>query len=229
VRDKDGKSYKTVVIGTQTWMAENLAVAFYNSRCYGEVQANCAKYGMLYDWSTAMDLNPSCNTTSRYCEVRSNHQGICPDNWHIPNVLDWNKLLHYVDGTTYNPNPDPFHEDYYESETAGIYLKAASGWDDGEGGDGSGVDKFGFAALPGGSGYGSDDEDGHTSYNTHYDFYSGGASGLWWSNGYYNNPGNRDRDYYYRMNGYDDYWTKGSAYPGMDYKSSVFSVRCVKN
>ena len=266
VRDRDGKSYKTVVIGTQTWMAENLAVAVNESvngsftrtvnysRCYEEVKANCDKYGKLYDWATAMALGSACNVSSGHCDYDhpriDKYQGLCPSGWHIPNVLDWNKLLHYVDGTPYVPEPDPFHEEYYESETAGRYLKAASGWGNGEGGDGSGEDKFGFAALPGGSGYTAGDS--YVNYETTYDYYSGGSSGLWWSNGYYSQD-RSGKDFYYRMNGYnttveryvsggygddgtyhsgyyEDYIrTNGSAYPDTDWKTSVFSIRCVKD
>ncbi len=70
-----GQTYKTVVIGTQTWMAENLNYAVEGSKCYDNLDTNCVKYGRLYDWSTAMTA--------------------CPSGWHLPSEPEWDVLLNY--------------------------------------------------------------------------------------------------------------------------------------
>jgi len=123
-------NYRTVVIGSQTWMAENLNCNVSGSKCYNNNESNCATYGRLYDWATAMNLPSSCNDNSCSSQIGTKHQGICPDGWHIPSNADWNELI----------------------ATAGGDLKATSGWS-----NGNGEDTYGFSALPGGCGrsYGS--------------------------------------------------------------------------
>jgi uncharacterized protein (TIGR02145 family) len=149
--------YKTVVIGTQTWMAENLNYDVVGSKCYNNQESNCDTYGRLYDWSTAMALPSSCNSTSCSGQVNAKHKGICPPGWHIPSNADWDELMTAVGG----------------SSTAGTYLKATSGWYNcGSSGSGNSYlceDTHGFSALPGGYGY----SDGS--------FSSVGNRGYWWS------------------------------------------------
>jgi len=124
--------FRTVTIGTQTWMAENLNCNVGGSKCYDNDPANCAIYGRLYDWSTAMSLPSSCNSSSCSSQIQSKHRGICPSGWHIPSDNDWDVLMNYAGG----------------SSDAGTKLKATSGWNSG----GNGTDEFGFSALPGGRG-----------------------------------------------------------------------------
>jgi uncharacterized protein (TIGR02145 family) len=215
-----GRTYKTVVIGDQTWMAENLNYDASGSKCGSVVTGNgtvgdantpaCDTYGRLYDWSTAMALPSKCNsalsTSDAECAITTpNHQGICPSGWHIPSNAEWDKLMRYVDGTSGTSSP-------YDSPTAGRYLKAQDGWNDcGPSGSGktySCEDTHGFAALPGGYGYSGGD------------FGDAGINGSWWSsseNGAY---------YAYSRNVfYDD----EGAYYDYNYKGYLFSVRCLQD
>jgi uncharacterized protein (TIGR02145 family) len=66
----------TVTIGTQTWMAKNLDRATTNSKCYNNSADSCAKYGRLYNWSTAMSA--------------------CPVGYHLPSDAEWTTLTDYV-------------------------------------------------------------------------------------------------------------------------------------
>jgi len=71
---RDGKVYRTVKIGEQIWMAENLAFAAKGCPCYKR------EYGMLYDWDTAMD------------------EKTCPVGWHLPSYDEWQTLVDFVGG-----------------------------------------------------------------------------------------------------------------------------------
>jgi len=153
---RDGKKYVYVKIGEQYWMAENLNYNASGSRCYddntgGDSQGNCAKYGRLYNWATAMAN--SASSTANPSGVR----GVCPSDWHLPSDAEWNALMTAVGGLS----------------TAGKHLKARDGWNScgpsGSGKSYSCEDTYGFAALPGGYGF----SDGSFSYV--------GNNGRWWS------------------------------------------------
>jgi len=83
-------NYYTIEIGSKTWMAQNLNCNVKGGKCYNNEESNCATYGKLYDWATAMALPSSCNSSS--CSVGANHRGICPEGWHIPSNAEWEAL-----------------------------------------------------------------------------------------------------------------------------------------
>jgi uncharacterized protein (TIGR02145 family) len=75
-----GQFYKTVKIGNQTWMAQNLNYVVEGSTCYANSSANCATHGRLYSWSMA--------------------KSACPSGWHLPTRAEWDILNNYVGGSS---------------------------------------------------------------------------------------------------------------------------------
>lgn len=91
-----GKNYKTVQIGTQCWMKENLNYQVSGSRCYDDNPANCQIYGRLYTWNAAIDGDWADGSNS----VPSGERGVCPIGWHLPSTAEWNILRDYLGGGT---------------------------------------------------------------------------------------------------------------------------------
>jgi uncharacterized protein (TIGR02145 family) len=166
VDERDGKKYKSVQIGTQVWMAENLNYNASGSVCYDNEASNCVTYGRLYNRAAAYTA--------------------CPVGWHLPANDDLYELINYAGGKS----------------VAGDYLKATSGWEEG----GNGLNKHGFAALPGGHGSG--------------DYYRDiGYYGYWWTASEYNSNS-------------ADHWFMSYIYEGVSYLENndyLYSIRCIQD
>lgn len=122
---RDNKTYKTIVIGNQEWMAENLNYAYkaggsiYGNACYGGDSDNCIKYGRLYTWGAVMDTvktgcgidmgmgqepTEDCGALEKKVKSGEYVQGICPDGWHLPSHTEVLTLFNHVDSITgYDP------------------------------------------------------------------------------------------------------------------------------
>ena len=133
---RDGQTYRTVKIGEQTWMAENLNFTTEKSHCYNDSLSYCAKYGRFYTWASAMDSAGVFSTNGERCGSRKNCivtspvRGICPAGWHLPSKAEWLALISSVGGL----------------DSAGGALKAFEEWK----GNDIGTDDYGFSAFPAG-------------------------------------------------------------------------------
>ncbi len=199
INDVEGNSYKTVYIGTQQWMAENLKVTKYNDGTaipnitdymqwtnlntgawayYNDDIANNSKYGKLYNWYA---LSPTTN----------GNKNICPTGWHVPTDSEWTVLTDYLDGIT----------------VAGGKMKevGTTNWNS-PNTDASNTSLF--TALPGGR---------KTSGGNYLEI---GTSGYWWS---FTESNITDSRYFY-LSIYDGIFHR-VAY----IKKAGFSVRCLKD
>ena len=105
VDSRDGRVYKTVTINGMTVMAENLnyvAKAYGyqidNNWCYGHDTTNCLKGGRYYTWTAAMDIDDKWQfAVVPAGTIKTPHQGICPDGWHLPTRWEWEALFADID------------------------------------------------------------------------------------------------------------------------------------
>ena len=156
VTDTDGNVYRTVQIGADIWMAENLSVRHFRNGdpipeartpeewiaagqagtpawCYYDNDSEYgAEYGRLYNWYAVVDS-----------------RGLEPQGWRVPGYTQWQDLIDDLGG----------------GAIAGRKMKSTTGWGPGQSGDNT----SNFSALPGG---------GRTSDGSFVDL---GTAGLWWS------------------------------------------------
>src|SRR5690554_1049349 len=176
---RDGKVYQTVVIGNQVWMAENLAylpsvnmvadgsedaagsyyyVYGYDGTNVADAKAtdNYATYGVLYNWTAAMDGEASSTTNP------SGIQGVCPAGWHLPSDAEWTELTDYLGGTS----------------VAGGKLKetGTTHWASPNTGA---TNETGFTALPGGGRYYGEEFNGIGYYSSWWSATGTSASNAW--------------------------------------------------
>ncbi len=117
--ERDGKSYYTIKIGNQVWMAENLnfdykidGVSFGNvcnhdGRILGSLQnsEDCSRYGRYYTWAAAVDsaavfsMNAKDCGYGKTCTQTYPVRGVCPEGWHLPDSSEWRILYETMDSS----------------------------------------------------------------------------------------------------------------------------------
>lgn len=147
VTDIDGNQYKTITLGTQTWMIKNLQTTRYadstwigdgskatlvndSSQLYyiynNDSALNLADFGRLYTFAAV--TRGAAGTTANPSGI----QGPCPNGWHVPSDAEYSTLINYLGGAA----------------VAGGPIKGNADWDVNVG---SGLSASGFNALPSGA------------------------------------------------------------------------------
>jgi uncharacterized protein (TIGR02145 family) len=195
----NAQNFKSVIIGDQTWMTENLNVEkFLNGDSiplvetikewekagregepawcyYNNDPANEVIYGKLYNWYAVCDS-----------------RGLAPKGWHIPTSKEWRELTDYLGGW----------------KVAGTKMKSKEGWSE----VGNGTNESGFSGLPGGrrSKYGLDT----------YTFNAIGKFGYWWTSTMFTPRTSKSRSLCYKLEIVQRLdWDKAEG----------MSVRCIKD
>lgn len=198
--DQDGNVYKTVTIGSQTWMAENLRTTKYNdgSSIPNLTDASDWHYTTSgaycnYNNSTDEDLIKIYGRLYNWHSINSGK--LAPNGWRIPTDDDWLDLLEYLGGFDIGPSK--------------LKEKGTTHW---KSPNADATNESGFTALPGGS------RDGYISNDI--EFNNKGELGNWWTN----TEHITNSSYSYCLS-YQGGGISRSNYP----KYFGFSVRCIKN
>lgn len=136
---RDGETYRTVKIGNQVWMAENLRFKAEDSFAPADDEANVKQYGRLYTWTSALNIPSEFSEQSpakdlaMYNSMKDpNYAGVSPEGWHIPSNKEWETLLENL-----------------APKSNGKELRSACIWHE------PGEDSLGFFALPAGYRFGN--------------------------------------------------------------------------
>ncbi|MBR2073978.1 MAG: hypothetical protein IKC23_00820 [Fibrobacter sp.] len=139
--ERDGNKYAVILVGDKYWMAENLRYVDSsktpnlkgNTWCLKNSKDSCSKYGPLYSWTAALDIDEKyVSTLFGYGIV----QGICPEGWHLPSFLEWVSLKNTL-------------AQYTVGEDVGSDMKSVKGWLR-EGESSLASNRFGFSGMPAG-------------------------------------------------------------------------------
>jgi uncharacterized protein (TIGR02145 family) len=204
---RDNIVYRSVLIGTQCWMAENINIgtriggdevmtnnSIIEKYCQGNIEANCDVYGGLYQWAEMMQYT---NTPGI--------QGICMAGWHLPTDIEWKVLEGTVD-SQYGVGDPIWDTEGDRGYDAGGNLKE-TGWDHWVWPNTGATNSSGFTALPGGA------------RNTDGTFPSLQIAGRFWSS-----TENSTSAYRRNLNN-----SRMDIYRNASNKNFGLSVRCIKN
>lgn len=200
VNDIDGNTYKTIQIGSQIWMAENLRVTKFRNNTALQNISDSLAWANVYDNNSRIptwayyENDPSYNAVygklyNWFATVNTN--GICPEGWHVPTDGEWTTLTNFLGG-------EPIAAGKMKS--AGTQYWKIPNVD--------ATNSSGFSALAGGLRY------YYSSFDFLFDF------GTWWSS-----TADNDTRSWARYLSYE----YGSVFRTSSIKENGFSIRCIKN
>ena len=147
-------TYKAVLIGNQTWMAQNLQYTTANSRYYDNKMDNVIKYGLLYTWTDALN--------------------VCPSGWHLPTKAEWDTLYAYVGGSNVAGSVLKSQSDWAQhgngSDAYSFTVVPSGAWMSGTYGGYMGEETY--ACI-----WSSTEHNSNKAYTASFDYYSDGVSG----------------------------------------------------
>ncbi|MGL1936250.1 MAG: hypothetical protein OCD01_14565 [Fibrobacterales bacterium] len=135
VDTRDSNSYAFVAIDGVNWMAENLRYNAPGSTCENDYESNCTVYGRQYTWPQALLIDETF-ASDEYGHEIIRTQGVCPEDWYLPNRNDWASLMAFMGDSSYIDSANLQHPQYEVVN----HLKLENQWSD------SHWDRYGFSA-----------------------------------------------------------------------------------
>jgi uncharacterized protein (TIGR02145 family) len=199
--DQDGNVYKTIVVGTQEWMAENLRARTYRNGVAIPLVTDLTQWAANYNNGTALPmmcwyLNDSATYACPYGRLYNwyavtSSNNVCPAGWHVPSDAEWTTLTTFLGG----------------QNVAGGKMKS-TGTQYWQSPNAAADNSSGFSVLPGGV------RDNNGTFGLI------GSLGYWWSS--------TENGTLYAWNRSLSY-SNGLAGRGDDVKTIGFSVRCLRD
>ena len=115
---RSGQIIRTVKIGENVWMVDNLNYEVSGqSWCPENATDGCDEYGRLYNWMAAMGVGEQYEKTRLVYSDSLSHQGVCPEGWHIPAASEWKTLLKDIDngGLGFRTKMLGYHKVWYRN------------------------------------------------------------------------------------------------------------------
>lgn len=209
ITDVDGNLYRTVQVGEQCWMAENLKTTKYNDNTIIQVVVDNNEWkdlaaGACCVYGNEVSYKDDYGMLYNYYAIESGK--LCPEGWHVATDNEWKTLEGFADSEI-EMNDAVWNSDGWRGSDAGKKLKTTDVWYSGT--DEQGTDNFGFGAVPAGQ---------RNADNGVFERIN--EWGLWWSAKNDNEP----NVYRRHMSNHEDNIARFPSNP-----VSGYSVRCVKN
>ncbi len=207
VTDIDGNVYSTVIIGTQTWMAENLKVTRYRDGTEVTHVTDNAAWANLTTEAYCIYSNNAENEVDTYGALYNwyalnDSRNIAPEGWHVPTDDEWKELEMALGMSQEQADQGSS----WRGTDEGDKLKSTSGWYNG----GNGNNSSGFTALPGGYRYdGTTGDYGNITISGYFWTATESSSGYGWN--------------------HTLIYSESRISRGFAFKKSGHSVRCVKD
>ncbi len=202
--DQDGNTYKTIVIGAQEWMAENLMARTYRNGLAIPLVTDATTWGGLstaascwYNNDSATYACPYGRLYNWYAAASSNN--VCPAGWHVPTDAEWSTLINHLDPNADGGNTTPNNAGGKMRSTGTQYWLSPNTYAD---------NSSGFSGLPGGLRYLNGTFIGISNY------------GYWWSSTEFFTSFAWFRQLIYGIS---------NVGRTNDYKTTGYSVRCLRD
>jgi len=211
--DIDDNNYKTIKIGNQVWMAENLRTTKYNDGTQISQFIDGFKPDGAYHWYNNDITLKKIGALYNWHAVDTDK--LCPLGWHVPSRIEWEELFAFVDFSSKEPDRLAYHLRSKKGWITVHFGQEVKKWT-------FGLDSFGFSAVGSGVSFNDNPKDG--MYFKHI-----GEQAYWWARNKSYLGSDNEKLYFYNINWIYSVISKETNYKGNRRFLIGLCVRCVKD